>query len=62
MKYLAYLAITGNILFVLWITYNAIDEGFSGTAVQIASYVGIMLLLILNASLCVVLLGQLDRE
>ena len=26
-----YLAIAGNVLFILWVTYNGIDEGFSGT-------------------------------
>ena len=46
-----YLAIAGNVLFILWVTYNGIDEGFSGTRVQIASYVGLMLLLVLNTVL-----------
>ena len=26
-----YLAIAGNVLFILWVTYNGIDEGFQGT-------------------------------
>jgi membrane protein implicated in regulation of membrane protease activity len=43
------LAIVGDIAFMLWITFNAIDEGFSGTAVQLAAYIGLMLLLALNA-------------
>ena len=46
-----YLAIAGNVLFILWVTYNGIDEGFRGTRVQIASYVGLMLLLVLNTVL-----------
>ncbi|HEY9151607.1 MAG TPA: hypothetical protein VIN60_01885 [Anaerolineales bacterium] len=46
-----YVAIAGNVLFILWVTYNGIDEGFSGTRVQIASYVGLMLLLSLNTVL-----------
>ncbi len=46
-----YLAIAGNILFILWVTYNRIDEGFSGTLVQKTSYVGLMLLLVLNTVL-----------
>ena len=46
-----YLAIAGNVLFILWVTYNGIDEGFRGTRVQIASYVGLMLLLALNTVL-----------
>jgi len=43
-----YLAIAGNVLFILWVTYNGIDEGFSGTLVEKTSYVGLMLLLVLN--------------
>ena len=46
-----YLAIAGNVLFILWVTYNGIDEGFSGTLVQKVSYVGLMLLLALDTVL-----------
>jgi hypothetical protein len=46
-----YVAIPGNVLFILWVTYNGIDEGFRGTLVQKASYVGLMLLLALNTIL-----------
>jgi len=46
-----YLAIAGNVLFILWVTYNGIDEGFSGTLVQKVSYVGLMMLLSLNTVL-----------
>jgi hypothetical protein len=46
-----YLAIAGNVLFILWVTYNGIDEGFSGTLVQKASYVSLMLLLTLDTVL-----------
>jgi hypothetical protein len=53
MKYLFKLAIIGNIAYILWITYNGIDDGFSGSAVQIVSYCGIILLLILNSILLV---------
>jgi hypothetical protein len=48
---LKYLAIAGNVLFILWVTYNGIDEGFSGTIFQKMSYVGLMLLLALNTVL-----------
>ena len=49
---LRYLAIAGNIVFVLWILYNGIDEGFQATApTQILLYIGMMLLLSLNAAL-----------
>ena len=30
-----YLAIAGNMLFILWVTYNGMDEGFSGTLLEI---------------------------
>jgi hypothetical protein len=46
-----YLAIAGNVLFILWVTYNGIDEGFHGTIFQKTSYVGLMLLLALNTVL-----------
>jgi len=42
------IAIAGNVVFILWITYNGIDEGFKGTLPQIASYIGLTTLLILN--------------
>ena len=48
---LKYLAIAGNVLFVLWITYNGIDEGFQGTLVQKASYIALMVLLVLDTVL-----------
>jgi hypothetical protein len=46
-----YIAIAGNVLFILWVTYNGIDEGFRGTLVQQVSYIGLMLLLVLNTVL-----------
>ena len=48
---LKYVVIAGNVLFILWVTYNGIDEGFSGTLVQRVSYVGLMLLLTLDTVL-----------
>jgi hypothetical protein len=48
---LKYLAIAGNVLFILWVTYNGIDEGFRGTMPEKASYVGLMVLLALNTVL-----------
>lgn len=50
-KLLRYSAILGNILFLLWIVWNGVDEGFKGTIYQIASYSGLILLLILNSVL-----------
>lgn len=46
-------AISGNILFILWVTYNGINEGFRGTLPEKVSYVGLMSLLALNSYLIV---------
>ena len=51
LKLLRFAAVFGNIIFVLWITYNGIDEGFKGTPLQILSYIGLVLLLSLNTLL-----------
>jgi hypothetical protein len=48
---LKYIAIFGNVIYILWILRNGIDEGFSGTIVQVASYSGLIVLLILNSIL-----------
>ena len=45
------LAVAGNVLFILWITFNGIDEGFRGTIYQILSYIGLVVLLVLNTVL-----------
>jgi hypothetical protein len=50
-RWLRYAAITGNVVFVLWVVRNAINEGFRGTEPQIASAVGLILLLALNSAL-----------
>ncbi len=47
-KLFRYLAIFGDFIFILWITYNGIDEGFSGTIVQKVSYISLLFLLTLN--------------
>ena len=51
-------AVAGNVLMVLWIIYNAIDEGFRASNVQKASSVGLVLLLGLNTAL---LIGKTKR-
>ncbi|MGA2967692.1 MAG: hypothetical protein ABSD69_00775 [Candidatus Levyibacteriota bacterium] len=48
MHLLKYLAIIGNVVFILWVTYNGIDEGFKGTPVQLASYIGLTAVLVLD--------------
>ncbi len=49
--YLKYLALTGNALFILWLFYNGIDEGFRATPYQLMSYIGLVFLLLLNSAL-----------
>jgi len=48
---LRYIAILGNLVYILWILYNGINEGFNATPVQVISYIGILLLLILDSVL-----------
>lgn len=43
--------IAGNVVFLLWILYNGINEGFRGTPIEVVSYVSLMLLLLANALL-----------
>jgi hypothetical protein len=50
---LKYGAIAGNILFVFWVTFNAIDSGFSGTIYEKISYVVLMALLVTNCFLLI---------
>ena len=50
---LSWLAITGNILFVLWILYNGIHESFQGTTIEKISYITLMGLLVVNALLLI---------
>lgn len=51
-KVLSILAIAGDVAFVLWMTWNAIDErGQGATGPQVASYLGLTVVLTLNAVL-----------
>ena len=50
---LSWLAIAGNILFVLWILYNGINESFQGTTIEKISYITLMGLLAVNAFLLI---------
>ena len=45
---LRYAAIAGNIFFILWVSFNAMDEGFKGTLPEKISYFVLMALLITN--------------
>ena len=53
MALLSLAAIAGNILFVLWITYNGINEGFQGTRIEKLSYLALTGLLTVNAFLLI---------
>lgn len=44
-------ALAGNLLFILWITYNGLHEHFSGTVYEKLSYIGLTGLLIINSLL-----------
>jgi len=44
-----YAAIAGNILFVLWISFNAMDDGFKGTLVEKACGITLIMLLATNS-------------
>ena len=54
-KYLTILAVAGNAVFVLWVLVNGINEGFVGSLVEKASYIGLIGLLAINSFL---LLGR----
>lgn len=49
-KYLRSLALVGNGLFILWILYNAIDDGFQNPgSVESIALSGLVCLLLLNS-------------
>lgn len=48
-----WVAIAGNLLFVLWILYNGVNERFQGTTIEKLSYILLMGLLTLNAWLLI---------
>lgn len=50
-KWLKYVAVAGNVVYLLWILYNGIDEGFRARPVEFVAMFGLMLLLVLNAVL-----------
>jgi hypothetical protein len=57
--FLRYAAITGNIVFILWVSFNAIDDGFSGTLPEKLSYVVLMGLLVTN---CFLLITKFQKQ
>ncbi len=48
---LSWAAVAGNILFILWVSFNAIDDEFRGTLPEKISYITLMGLLVTNAFL-----------
>ena len=55
MKLVKYVAFAGDILYILWILYNGVDEGFRDIgSVQSIALLGLILLLIIN----LILLGK----
>ena len=46
-----YVAVAGNVVFILWLLYNGLDEGFRARGPELASLIGLMLLLGLNSGL-----------
>lgn len=49
MKLLRYIALTGNVVYILWIVRNGINEGFRDIAsVQAVVLIGLLFLLSLN--------------
>jgi hypothetical protein len=48
---LRFAAISGNILFVLWVTFNGWQQGFSGSIYQKLSWIGLITLLSINSFL-----------
>lgn len=59
---LFWFAIAGNILFVLWILYNGINEGFQGTTIEKISYVTLIGLLTVNAFLLIHYRGRQNKN
>ena len=56
---LRYAVIGGNIVFILWILFNAMDEGFSGTIVEKFSAAGLICLLAVN---CILLANRSPKQ
>ena len=49
---LQYIAILGNVIYILWVLYNGIDEGFRNIgSVQSIALLGLIVLLILNITI-----------
>jgi hypothetical protein len=57
------LAAVGDILFFLWMCYNAVESGFATSGpVELVSLVGLMCLLLLNAVLLLIVARNRSKE
>jgi hypothetical protein len=50
--------IAGNVIFVLWILYNGMNEGWKATLVQLVVYIILIVLLLLSSFM---LISKLNR-
>ena len=48
MKSVRYITIAGNSIYILWMLYNGIDEGFNAGIVPLVAIIGLTCLLALN--------------
>lgn len=53
-KIIIYFVIIANVCLMLWILYKGINVGFSGSWVEIISYVLLLILLGINSTLLIV--------
>ena len=53
-SWLRYVAVAGDVVYVLWIVRNGMESGFRGTPVEVVSFAGLLALLALNAGLLLV--------
>ena len=58
-KILTPFAVAGNLMFVLWMFYNGMDEGWKATPMQLISYLGLTGLLAVNTFL---ILGKRPKQ
>ena len=58
-SFLKYAAISGNVIFILWILFNAMDEGFNGRLIEKLSAIGLIGLLMVN---CFLLFNKVEKQ
>lgn len=50
-NWLRYVTVIGNVVFIFWLARNGIDDGLRATWPEIASYLGLAVLLLVNSFL-----------